>query len=51
MNCSTIIKATKVDGIYDKDPVKYPDAKHYSNISYTEFLNLNLRVMDNTLLV
>ena len=48
MNCSTIIKATKVDGIYDKDPVKYPDAKHYSNISYTEFLNLNLRVMDST---
>ena len=48
MNCSIIIKATKVDGIYDKDPVKYSDAKHYSNISYNEFLNHNLRVMDST---
>ena len=48
MNCSLIIKATKVDGIYDKDPVKYNDAKFYNQISYSEVLNKDLRVMDST---
>ena len=48
MNCSLIIKATKVDGIYDKDPVKHDDAKFYKRISYSEVLNNNLRVMDST---
>lgn len=33
-----MIKATKVDGIYDKDPVKYSDAKFYEKISYTEVI-------------
>ncbi len=48
MNCSVIIKATKVDGIYDKDPITNKDAKYYDNISYSEVLNKNLRVMDST---
>jgi len=48
MNCSMIIKATKVDGIYDKDPVKYKDAKFYKKISYTEVLGNDLKVMDST---
>ena len=48
MNCSVIIKATKVDGIYDKDPVKNKDAIFYENISYSEVLNKDLRVMDST---
>tara|TARA_B100001250_G_scaffold413131_1_gene446256 strand:- start:1156 stop:1860 length:705 start_codon:yes stop_codon:yes gene_type:complete len=48
MNCSKIIKATKVDGIYDKDPKKYKDAKFYKNISYLDVLNKNLNVMDST---
>ncbi len=48
MNCSMIVKATKVDGIYDKDPVKFSDAKHYANIKYSEVLNNDLRVMDST---
>ena len=48
MNCATIIKATKVDGIFDKDPEKNNDAKFYKNISYSEVLNKNLRVMDST---
>ena len=48
MNCSVIIKATKVDGIFDKDPVKNADAKFYENISYTEVLTNELRVMDST---
>ena len=48
MNCSKIIKATKVDGIYDKDPKKFKDAKFYKNISYLDVLNKNLNVMDST---
>ena len=48
MNCSIIIKATKVDGIYDKDPIKFKDAKFYKKISYTEVLSNDLKVMDST---
>ena len=48
MNCSMIIKATKVDGIYDKDPVKFEDAKFYEKISYSEVLGNDLKVMDST---
>ena len=48
MNCAMIIKATKVDGIYDKDPVKFEDAKFYKKISYTEVLGNDLKVMDST---
>jgi uridylate kinase len=43
-----ILKATKVDGIYDRDPVLYPDAIIYNKISYTEVLTKNLKVMDAT---
>ena len=48
MNCSMIIKATKVDGIYDKDPAVNKDAKFFENISYIDILNKNLKVMDST---
>ena len=48
MNCSIIVKGTKVDGIYDKDPIIHKDANFYKNISYIEVLNKNLRVMDST---
>ena len=41
-----MLKATKVDGVYDRDPVKYPDAVIYEKISYTEVLTKNLKVMD-----
>jgi len=43
-----ILKGTKVDGIYDKDPVKYPDAKKINKISYNDFLNKDIKVMDAT---
>lgn len=43
-----IFKATKVDGVYDKDPVLYPDAKRYDILTYSDFLNWNLKVMDST---
>jgi len=48
MNCSMIIKGTKVDGIYDKDPIKYKKAKFFKKISYIEVLQKNLKVMDST---
>ncbi len=48
MNTDVVIKATKVDGVYDKDPVKYPDAKKYTTISYNEVLAKDLKVMDAT---
>jgi uridylate kinase len=43
-----ILKATKVDGIYDRDPVRYPDAVMYEKICYTDVLTNNLKVMDAT---
>ncbi len=43
-----MIKATKVDGVYDKDPVKYHDAEFIKNATYDEVITKNLRVMDST---
>jgi uridylate kinase len=48
MNTEAVLKATKVDGIYDKDPVKYLDAVKYDRVTYTEVLNKDLKVMDAT---
>ncbi len=43
-----ILKATMVDGVYDSDPKKNPDAKKYDRITFTEVLSKNLEVMDST---
>ncbi|MBN2232082.1 MAG: UMP kinase [Deltaproteobacteria bacterium] len=43
-----ILKATKVDGVYDKDPVKYPEAVRYDELTYLDVLQRGLRVMDTT---
>jgi uridylate kinase len=48
MKCDVILKATKVDGIYDKDPHKNKNAKKISKISYSDFLNKEIKVMDAT---
>ena len=48
LQCEAIVKATKVDGIYDKDPVKYPDAKKLPQVTYDEALEKHLGVMDAT---
>lgn len=48
LKCDVIIKATKVDGIYDKDPQKNSDAKKFDHISYDETLSLRLGIMDAT---
>ena len=46
LDCELLMKATKVDGVYDKDPVKNPDAKKFDRISYKEVLARDLHVMD-----
>ena len=43
-----LIKATKVDGIYDKDPKKHADATKYETLSYNEAISKRLAVMDQT---
>lgn len=48
LKCDAIIKATKVDGIYDKDPEKYKDAVKFDKITYEEALARHLGVMDST---
>jgi uridylate kinase len=48
IGAEVILKATKVDGIYDSDPKKNPKAKRYSQISYLEALQKQLKVMDST---
>jgi len=48
IKAEVILKATKVDGIYDADPVKFANAKMYSEISYIEVLTQGLAVMDST---
>lgn len=46
MACEAIFKGTKVDGVYDKDPAKFDDAKRYERISYDDVLQQHLGVMD-----
>ena len=46
MNCGAIYKGTQVDGIYDSDPRKNPDAVRYDRVTYDEVLAKNLKVMD-----
>ncbi|MCM8818346.1 MAG: UMP kinase [Candidatus Omnitrophica bacterium] len=43
-----ILKATKVDGIYSADPLKFPDAKRYEKLTYLEILQKQLKIMDST---
>ena len=48
LKAEILLKATKVDGVYDKDPVKNSDAVKYDNITFKDILDKNLRVMDLT---
>jgi len=48
IGAEVILKATKVDGIYDSDPKKNPDAKRYTQLTYLEALQKQLKVMDST---
>jgi len=48
LGAEVLIKATKVDAIYDDDPLSNPNAHRYDTLTYLEFLNMQLRVMDTT---
>jgi uridylate kinase len=48
IDAEVIVKATKVDGVYDKDPRKFSDAKRFERLTFQEALNLQLEVMDLT---
>ena len=48
IGAEVILKATDVDGVYDKDPHQYPDARRYEKLSYVDALSQGLRVMDAT---
>jgi uridylate kinase len=51
LDCSMVLKATKVNGVYTKDPKKYPDAQKLPSVTYLEALqNPNIQVMDNAAL-
>jgi len=50
IKAEVLLKATKVNGIYDKDPIKNPDAKLLPDVSYLEAINKDLKVMDHTAL-
>ena len=46
LSCDILLKATNVDGVYDKDPNKHSDAKLYDSLTYEEAISQNLKVMD-----
>ncbi len=48
MGCDAMVKATKVDGVYDKDPQVDPDAKRFETLTYDQVLERELKVMDLT---
>jgi uridylate kinase len=48
IGAEAILKGTKVDGVYDKDPVLYPDARRFEEVTYLEVLQRDLKVMDST---
>ncbi|MGB8226241.1 MAG: UMP kinase [Sedimentisphaerales bacterium] len=48
LDTDVLIKATKVDGVYDDDPIKNPKAKLFDKLSYQDVLNKNLKVMDHS---
>ncbi len=50
IHAEVVIKATKVDGVYDKDPKRNPDAKRFERMTYIQALNMRVGVMDNTAL-
>ncbi len=48
IHAQVMLKATKVDGVYDMDPVKFPQAKRFQRLTYLDVLSRNLKVMDST---
>jgi uridylate kinase len=50
LNAQVLLKATKVDGVYDSDPMRNTNAKKFEQLSYMRALNMGLKVMDSTAL-
>jgi uridylate kinase len=50
IDAEVLIKATKVDGVYDKDPLQHPEARRFEHLTYIQALNLGIKVMDSTAL-
>ncbi len=48
LECDTLYKGTKVDGVYDKDPTQVPDAQFLAKLTYEDALSKNLHIMDQT---
>jgi uridylate kinase len=48
MGCDVLLKGTRVDGIYDSDPEKNPDAKKFTKLTYDEVYERGLKIMDLT---
>src|SRR5215208_2285319 len=48
INAEILLKATKVDGVYDKDPMAHPDAQRYAHLEYADLLRDQLKVLDAT---
>jgi uridylate kinase len=48
LNCQVLLKATKVDGVYDSDPMRNPAAQRFTSLSYMQALNMGVQVMDST---
>jgi len=50
VDADILLKATKVDGVYDKDPMIHPDAKRFEHLTYIDALNMGVKVMDSAAL-
>jgi uridylate kinase len=50
IDAEVLLKATKVDGVYEKDPLQHPNARRFEHLTYIEALNLGLKFMDSTAL-
>src|SRR5712691_11675313 len=48
IDADVVLKATKVDGVYDRDPNKYPDARRFDRLTFSEALTKRLQIMDST---
>lgn len=48
LNADLVVKGTKVDGVYNKDPIKYTDAKKFETLTYSDVLEKNINIMDST---